>query len=352
MGCIKPESLAVIASDLLECLAREGSPATGRRLGAADVAVDAAGRVRIRGGARRAAADADLHGARAVGRMLSRAAAGPAANGSSWLEAPADVRLGLALESLAMGAFGQDPAGAAELFRDAIGGLSSDRAISSREELGAVVRSVRWQAADTRPAARPPSLGPPARPPARPPAPARSRAPLVSIAALAVVIGSVLLGAGVATHGRPASRPGTSAERTEPVADAVIRSEPRSTPSPAAPTPPALGPLAAGPIQRVEMTTAAPCRAGAACAASVLIGFTGSRASTAFAWSFVFHDRCTGADAAVGRNAMTAPAGWNTVIGSTTAPLPPGHGGWLVAVTSAPAAAASQPVEVDGPACG
>lgn len=345
MGCVRPGCLAVIASDLLECLDREGPPAAGRRLGAADVAVDAAGRVRIRGGARQTAADPDLRGARAVGRMLSPP---PAATVSGAFEVPADVRLGVALESLAIGAFGQDPARAAELFRDAIGGLSRDLAISSREELGAVVRSIRWQAADTR---TPTTTPRPGHPPAPPRARSGLRAPLVSIAALAVVIGSVLLGAGVATHGRPASRPGTSAQRSEPAADAVVGAEPRPTPSPAAPTPPALGPAAAGPIQRIEMTTPVPCRAGAACAASVLVGFSGSRASTAFAWSIVFHDRCTGAEVAVGRNAMTAPAGWNTVIGSTSAPLPVGHGGWLVAVTSSPAAAASRPLEVDGPAC-
>jgi hypothetical protein len=49
---------------------------------------------------------------------------------------------------------------------------------------------------------------------------------------------------------------------------------------------------------------------------------------------------------------MDAPAGWNTVVAYSSIAIPAtAHRGWLIAVSSVPAAAASSPIEIAGSPC-
>jgi hypothetical protein len=119
---------------------------------------------------------------------------------------------------------------------------------------------------------------------------------------------------------------------------------------PAATTPrpiPAPGPAAAGPVTAVTVQRLqATCASGQVCPVRVYVRLNQQPVAQNVAWTFQVVDRCTGAAVTRPGVEVTARAGWSYVYGLTYLQLPRGPALAVVAVTSAPARAASPPLLV------
>jgi hypothetical protein len=121
-------------------------------------------------------------------------------------------------------------------------------------------------------------------------------------------------------------------------------------PTPAAPRPvPDLAPPTAGPITAIQIQPLqGGCGTAGACPVQVTVRLQPQPSAEEVRWSFHVFDRCTGATSVLPGVSVTALAGWAYVYGTSWPTLSASHPLALVAVTEAPAAAASPAVLAGG----
>ncbi|MGW0022589.1 hypothetical protein ACWDUD_30095 [Rhodococcus sp. NPDC003382] len=129
-------------------------------------------------------------------------------------------------------------------------------------------------------------------------------------------------------------------------------------PAPEAPPPPAEPgteagpvdialPVAAGPITKVAANFAnGACEPGRPCTMRVDVDVDPAANVGAVTWNLTVYDRCTGVAVPGGDITVPVPAGAREAYGIGNVALPPGSALAVAAVTTAPAAAASEPVYV------
>lgn len=106
-------------------------------------------------------------------------------------------------------------------------------------------------------------------------------------------------------------------------------------------------PGAAGPITQVAATFAnGPCEPGEACTVRVDVGLDPAANVGAVTWNPTVYDRCTGATLPGREITIPVPPGVREAYGIGSVDLPPGSALAVAAVTTAPAATASEPVSV------
>jgi hypothetical protein len=110
------------------------------------------------------------------------------------------------------------------------------------------------------------------------------------------------------------------------------------------------GPLSAGPVHRVSLQ-AGGCTPGTACTARVTVSTSPATAGEAVSWRVGVVDRCARRTTWSAPVSVTAQPGWTSVYASATVTLPRTHRAALVARTTAPAHAVSQPVPLPGGHC-
>jgi hypothetical protein len=122
---------------------------------------------------------------------------------------------------------------------------------------------------------------------------------------------------------------------------AVAGSSSRGTPLPVA----SLAPLTAGPISAVDLRPLATCTATSSCPLRVTVRFAPAYSGAKVAWRIAVFNRCTGSTSVVARGQVAGAPG-TYVFDSTTATLPAARSMAVVAITDAPARAASPPLLV------
>jgi hypothetical protein len=257
-----------------------------------------------------------------------------------------DPLLEVALDSLAMGALGRAPAGAALALSHQLPGLASpDARAQARADLAAFVR--RLHAPGVQPPLRQPSSASSVDGGPQPP-----RA-LIGAGVVMLVILAILMS--ITGVGAPSADPKVATSAPAPAPSALQPAvAPTPLPAPAAtavayvpPAPPSLGRM-----RGVALNPGGNCQVGGRCSATVDMRFAGAGSPTALAWKIVFYDGCDGTWSPLENGSFAAPAGWNHVISDASVAVPASlHRGRLVAVTSSPNAVASDPVEVSGPDC-
>jgi hypothetical protein len=101
----------------------------------------------------------------------------------------------------------------------------------------------------------------------------------------------------------------------------------------------------AGPITAVELQPLqGTCQPTQVCPVQVIVRLRPQPSAQEIRWSFRVFDRCTGATSTLPGVSVTALAGWPYVYGTSWPRLPEGHAIALLAVTDAPASAASPAV--------
>jgi hypothetical protein len=110
------------------------------------------------------------------------------------------------------------------------------------------------------------------------------------------------------------------------------------------------GPPSAGAVHHVSLQPNG-CAAGAACAVRVTVSTSPATSGEAVSWRVGVTDRCTRHTTWSAPASVTAQPGWTSVFATSTVTLPRLHRAALVARTSAPAHAASQPVPLPGGHC-
>ncbi|QQM55316.1 hypothetical protein JGU70_07115 [Rhodococcus pyridinivorans] len=127
--------------------------------------------------------------------------------------------------------------------------------------------------------------------------------------------------------------------------------------APGAPVPGPVGtglPGSAGPIMRVAASFAnGPCKPGESCTVRVDVGLDPAANIGAVTWNLTVYDRCTGVTLPGGETTVPVRAGSPEAYGIGSVDLPPGSALAVAAVTTVPAAAASEPmyVPVENAAC-
>ncbi|MEP7105775.1 MAG: hypothetical protein ABI838_08010 [Chloroflexota bacterium] len=328
---LDPAEAVYIALSLLQALEAASNEPNEVLPGASHVRITAAGKVLLDERAVPSPAfraDAVM----AVGQMLLPA------------QAARDPLVEVALDSLAMGAFGRTPEAAAAALRQQLAGLAAPEMLEgAQDNLGAFVRQLHTTGAE--------NPAPPAEDPAMDPRDVMP-AGLIGAGVVVLTVLAVALsiagpaGARAPAAGGPRPTPAAASATPEPVA-APTAPVAASTP---AFVPPA--PAAAGRMRGVTMTLGEPCQAGGSCATTVELRFAGGGAPTPLAWRVLLYDGCDGSSRALANGSYQAPAGWNRVLSEASVSIPGAHGGKLVVVTISPDAVASEPVEVAGPACG
>ncbi|HEX6349381.1 MAG TPA: hypothetical protein VF160_08335 [Candidatus Dormibacteraeota bacterium] len=176
--------------------------------------------------------------------------------------------------------------------------------------------------------------------------------PIAVLAGLAVVllIGLAVVPRLLTSGGAPTSVAGKT---PSPVASKAPTPAPHTpTPTPKPSGPPSFGPAASGDVKSVAIAANGGCAVGGSCAVEVTVKTTTAGAPNDVTWTIKTYDACTGAVADVGTDKVTEQNGWNTVIGDRTVTLPAARGQLQVlAVTSAPATAASPPLTVGSGSC-
>lgn len=112
-------------------------------------------------------------------------------------------------------------------------------------------------------------------------------------------------------------------------------------------------PAAAGPITSVGLRALQPCSPGEDCEVGLRVMLAPRPEPQVVNWTFQVVDRCTGETTQLPGGTLTVPAGGDRVDAVDTVPLPPGSASAVLAVTGAPAEAASDPVPIpaDGGTC-
>ncbi len=282
----------------------------------------------------RVALPADPAGARGrpAGRVLGELAAAarrPGADADPAAEALLDE-----LDRSAADLAGEGVDAAARRLRTAAAGADSARI---HAELGALARAVGGPAAAGTGTPQPGARGR-AAPGA---APRRTRSTgrrvgawLLSLVVLGAVVVSevVLLGDDISTDidllldaGRGGAQP-----EDEPQPDGLPV------------VPPA--PPAAGPITGVDLRALAPCASGAPCTVGLLVRLVPAAEPRTVTWSYRIVDRCTGTSSTVPGGEVAVPPRADRVAVVGIVPLPALPGLAVLAVTDAPAVAASAPV--------
>ncbi len=163
-------------------------------------------------------------------------------------------------------------------------------------------------------------------------------------------------GPGTATNPSPSSRPTASP-----------KGSPSSSPTGGLQTVPTYAPNSAAPVKSVQIcTTASPCNIPGAssesatvcslssCRLEVAVYFTAAQKAMPVSYTLKFFDRCTGQTTDLPGTQTTTKDGWIVVIPTDhlTVRIPAGvKSGALVAVSSKPASAASQPLLLGGESC-
>ena len=123
-------------------------------------------------------------------------------------------------------------------------------------------------------------------------------------------------------------------------------------PTPRPSGPPNFGPASSGDVKSVLIAPNGGCAVGGQCAVEVTVKTTTAGAPNDVAWTIRSYDPCTGTLSDLGTDKVTEQNGWNTVIGDRTVTLPASRAAiQLVAVTSAPATAASPSISVGTGSC-
>lgn len=244
------------------------------------------------------------------------------------------AELDLAATDLATGSV----AAAARRLGTVAGGVDRARI---RSELGALARAVGGTAATPGGGLRVlPSEGARGRSaPATAPRRGRSTgrrvgAWLLSLVALGAVVAGevVLLGDDIRTDIDLLLDAGRSGEQPE--------EEPEADGLPVVPP----APPAAGPVAGVDLRALGPCATGAPCAVRLLVRVVPAAEPRTVTWSYLIVDRCTGASSGVPGGAAPVPPQADRVAVVGVVPLPALPGLAVLAVTDAPAVAASPPV--------
>jgi hypothetical protein len=244
--------------------------------------------------------------------------------------------------------------GLASVRQAAVALLRDGGRAQAEAELGALVTSIL--------PGRPRTISAPAQPASFPPTPrpvgqAWPIGPRPLAALAAVAIGMVAAGLSLTLlHGG-----GQTAERATvqaPAASPAVSALPSTAPTAPTPTPlppvPGFGPTKAGPITGVEIRQlGGDCAPGGDCQLRVFVHLNPTPASQPVSWRFKIVDRCTGTVSDVPGVTLTAQPTWPYVYGTTTLTLPQSKSLGVVAVSDAPASAASPPflIPSSGGAC-
>lgn len=120
--------------------------------------------------------------------------------------------------------------------------------------------------------------------------------------------------------------------------------------APGSPVPGPVGtglPGSAGPITRVAASFAnGPCEPGESCTVRVDVGLDPAANIGTVTWNLTVYDRCTGVTQPGGEITVPVPPGGPEAYGIGSVDMPPGSALAVAAVTTVPAAAASEPVYV------
>ena len=103
-------------------------------------------------------------------------------------------------------------------------------------------------------------------------------------------------------------------------------------------------PPAAGPVTGVDLRALSPCATGAPCTVRLLVRLEPAAEPRTVTWSYRIVDRCTGTSSTVPGGEVAVPPQADRVAVVGVVPLPALPGVAVVAVTDAPAVAASAPV--------
>ena len=108
-------------------------------------------------------------------------------------------------------------------------------------------------------------------------------------------------------------------------------------------------PAAAGGVAGVTLTPGGACSAGSACSVTVRVDLD-PHPDTLVAWTLVVVDRCTGRHSETAVTGIPAPASYRYVMSTNQVTVPAWRSPQLLAVTTSPARASSQPIVVGGSA--
>ena len=362
-------------------------------LAAANVRVDDRGRVRLAGhplAILHFPSDSELVAeVRVAGRLVCDAFGIPVEKSPGPPRAieHAAPALVIAARSIANGTLGHDVKGAAASLRDTAGPLASrERLALGLEELGALVggREPDRMAAPPHPF----TLGdhPPAPPRVAVPAPltpvpallasvpARPalERPIVShsarvrvappdsfgdgpptwqrvavIAAILIVLAAVIGGGILGARALLGSGSKSAVATPAPTATRAI------SPSPTGPVAvPVYAPPSMGAVKAVILTLDGPCAVGSSCTVQVQVMFQTQSDSHAVNWGFKIFDRCASTTSDQPGGTVNAQGGWNNTISDSVFTLPAAKGQLaIVAISTAPDRAASQPLLVGSDGC-
>jgi hypothetical protein len=122
--------------------------------------------------------------------------------------------------------------------------------------------------------------------------------------------------------------------------------EPSAAPEPGGPTLPPPAPAAAGSVAAVDLRPLGRCAPGAPCSVRLLVRLVPSAEPQTLTWSYRVTDGCTGPSRTAPGGAITVPPQADRAVAVGVVGLPASEGVAVVAVTEAPAVAASPPVVV------
>lgn len=145
---------------------------------------------------------------------------------------------------------------------------------------------------------------------------------------------------GSSTLAGGAALAGAAAPPADPPPAPVETPVPRLITPPQPPAPPSAGPVSGVTVRLVDPG----CGAGSNCPLHVEVWVHPSPSPRGVSWTVRSDDLCTGAEVNLGGGSYTAQAGWTHVASESTVQLPKVKAQALMAVSEAPARAASAPV--------
>jgi hypothetical protein len=216
---------------------------------------------------------------------------------------------------------------------------------STRAEIGTLV-SLATGSERPRPSARRPLIKPRS---ARPSPRDKREMPVTwfrplwrSVAALAVLAGAVLLEFSL-LHDRLSNDVRLLLDTVKPPSQAATPTGPPGIAPGPVPVP---APGAAGAVNGVDLRALQPCSAGTTCSVRVLMHLQAQPQPVTVRWAFQLADRCTGAQSTVPGGAVSVASRQTDVSVVAAVPLPVTRALAVIAVTGAPASAASPPLLV------